>query len=57
MQRVVLTLSIPNSMFLQYEQEGMIVLIEEGKSYGGVGKTMDIQVFGGAQTVTIEIIS
>ena len=42
---------------LAVEQEGMIVLIEEGKSYGGVGQTMNIQVFGGAQTVTIEIIA
>ena len=39
------------------EQEGMIVSIEEGESFGGVGKTMNIQVFGGAQTVTIEIIA
>ena len=42
---------------LAVEQEGMVVSIEEGESYGGVGKTMNIQVFGGAQTVTIEIIA
>ena len=42
---------------LAVEQEGMIVTIEEGESYGGVGKTMNIQVFGGAQTVSIEIIA
>ena len=42
---------------LAVEQEGMIVLIEEGESYGGVGQTMNIQVYGGAQTVTIEIIA
>ena len=39
------------------EQEGMIVSIEEGESFGGVGKTMNIHVFGGAQTVTIKIIA
>ena len=42
---------------LAVQQEGMIILIEEGESYGGVGKTMNIQVHGGAQTVTIEIIA
>ena len=42
---------------LAVEQEGMIILIGEGESYGGVGQTMNIQVFGGQQTVTIEIIA
>ena len=42
---------------LDVEQEGMIVLIEKGESYGGVGQTMNIQVYGGAQTVIIEIIA
>ena len=42
---------------LAVEQEGMIILIEEGASYGGVGQTMNIQVYGGAQTVIIEIIA
>ena len=42
---------------LAVEQEGMVVLIEEGKSYGGVGQTINIQVYGGAQTVIIEIIA
>ena len=42
---------------LATEQDGMVILIEEGESYGGVGETMNIQVFGGAQTVSIEIIA
>jgi hypothetical protein len=35
--------------------EGMVVQVEEGKEYGGLGKTINIHVFGAAQTVEIEI--
>ena len=37
--------------------EGMVVIVEDGQEIPGYGKTMNIFVYGGQQTVTIEIIA
>jgi len=37
-------------------QEGMVVVVDEGKAIPGFGKTINIHVYGAAQTVQIEII-
>ena len=37
--------------------EGMVVSVEEGQEIPGYGKTMNILVFGGQQTITIEIFA
>ncbi|MCV0431767.1 biofilm-associated protein [Nitrosopumilus sp.] len=37
--------------------EGMVVLVEDGPNYPGVGKSKNIIVHGGQQTVSIEIIA
>ena len=37
--------------------EGMVVSVSEGTEIGGVGKSINIHVFGAKQTVNIEIIS
>ena len=38
-------------------QEGMVVQVEDGQDIPGFGKTINIHVFGGKQTVVIEIIA
>jgi len=37
--------------------EGMQIVVEEGETYGGVGKSIMIKVTGAQQTVEIEIIA
>ena len=37
-------------------QEGMVVVVDEGKAIPGFGKTINIHVYGATQTVQIEII-
>ena len=38
-------------------QEGMSIVVEEGQNYPGTGKSINIHVFGAAQTVNIEIVA
>ena len=38
-------------------QEGMSVIVEEGQDIPGFGKTINIHVFGAAQTVSMEIVA
>jgi len=38
-------------------QEGMIVFVEKGDNFGGVGDSITIRIIGAAQTVEIDIIS
>jgi len=37
-------------------QEGMVVVVDEGKAIPGFGKTINIHVYGATQTVQIEIV-
>ena len=38
-------------------QEGMIVVVEDGQTIPGFGKTINIHVYGASQTVEIEIVA
>jgi len=38
-------------------QEGMVVVVEDGQTIPGFGKTINIHVYGGSQTVEIKIVA
>ena len=56
MQKVVQTFHNIEFEVLAVTTEGMVISVTEGQFMGGIGESINIQVFGAKHTVIIEIV-